>query len=165
MATQTGEQLAEGIRRTIDDLAKACAGLGEDAATRAPEGRWTPKEILSHVLGPGRGAHIMMLRRFLDEETPTLDLIPEQAYFTPERAAMPVARYMEEIRAEYGEVADFAAGLTPEQLDRTARVPMLKDSPLGEYPSVEKMLFGLGQFHVRFHIDHLHDVLHSRSDA
>jgi len=165
MATQTGEQLAEGIRQTVEDLAKACAGLGEDAATRAPEGRWTPKEILSHVMGPVPGGYVKMLRRFLDEEVPLVDIVPEVTHFTPERAAKSAGQLMEDVRAELGQVADFAAGLTPEQLDRKGRVPFLKDTPLTQYPTLETMLFGLGQFHVRFHIDHMHEVLQSHPDS
>jgi hypothetical protein len=52
MATSTGIQLAQSIRRSIEELKRVCEGLEETTASRAPEGRWSPKEILSHLCGP-----------------------------------------------------------------------------------------------------------------
>ena len=63
MATLTGKQLAQGIREKIEALKKASEGLDESTAARAPAGRWSPKEILSHLLGPdgGRLPNLMIL--------------------------------------------------------------------------------------------------------
>ena len=52
MATSTGVQLAQNIRQRTEELKKVCEGLDESTASRAPEGRWSPKEILSHLWGP-----------------------------------------------------------------------------------------------------------------
>ena len=52
MATATGKQLAGNIRQKLEELKKVCAGLEEGSASRAPAGRWSPKEILSHLWGP-----------------------------------------------------------------------------------------------------------------
>ena len=68
MATSTGIQLAESIRRRIEELKKACEGLDESTASRAPAGRWSPKEIPSHLLGPEGSGYLPMLQAFLDRK-------------------------------------------------------------------------------------------------
>ena len=52
MDTLTGSQLAQGIQKKLEELKKVCEGLDESTASCAPSGRWSPKEILSHLLGP-----------------------------------------------------------------------------------------------------------------
>lgn len=49
MATATGNELARAIRQRIEELKEVCEGLDESEASRAPEKRWSPKEILSHL--------------------------------------------------------------------------------------------------------------------
>jgi len=160
MATATGTELAQGIRQKMEELKKACAGIDEASSSRAPDGRWSPKEILSHLLGNEAG-HVPVLVKFLDQDTPLLDLKVATTYLTEMRAGMPFAQLVDAVVEEYLCIAKFADVLTPEQLARTAHIPMLKDSPLGEYPTLGALIGGLGGYHVQFHIDHLKEVVQS----
>jgi hypothetical protein len=155
----TGPELAADIRAAMAEFQQACAGVDETSAGRAPKGRWTPFEIASHVAGPEGPGLIGLFDRFLSEDAPRIDLVPEQTYMTDARRAMNFAAVAELAAGRYEAVAAYAEKLTPAQLARTAHVPVFKDSPMGERPSLATMIGVLGANHVRMHAEHLREVL------
>jgi hypothetical protein len=133
--------------------------VDENLASRAPKDRWSPKQILSHLCGPEGRGHLPILTAFVENDTPLIDLDTENPFFTENRARMSFIELVVECERNYQNIAHFAEGLSEEQLGRKAHVPKLKDSPLGEYPTLEGMINGLGEYHVQFHIDHLVEIL------
>lgn len=159
MATSRGNQLAQEIRQKVAALKQVCQGVDENLASRAPTDRWSPKQILSHLCGPEGEGHLPLLRTFVDSDTPMIDLDTENPFFTENRARMSFSELVAECEMNYERVANFAAELPEVQLARKAHIPKLKDSPLGEYPTLEGMISGLGEYHIQFHIDHLREIL------
>jgi hypothetical protein len=159
MATSRGNELAEVIRQKAAALKQLCQGVDENLAGRAPADRWSPKMILSHLCGPEGVGHLPLLAAFVDRDTPQLVLDAGNPFYTEQRAAMSFAELVAECEQNYRRVADFAAGLTDAQLARTAHIPELKDSPLGEYPTLDGMIYVLGEYHIQSHTDHLAEIL------
>jgi len=158
MATTRGTELARSIRQKLEELKRACIALDDVTAARAPEGRWSPKEILSHLCGPQGSGHLPLFQAYLNR-SPRVDLHPGDPFFSDHRSRMSVADYLAEVDREYEGIAAFVANLSEEELELTAYVPQLKDSPLGDHPSLEKIIRGVGDFHLQFHIDHLREIM------
>jgi hypothetical protein len=72
---------------------------------------------------------------------------------------MSMAELLAEFDLEYSRIAAFVEGLSEEQLSRKAHIPMLKNSPLGEYPTLAQWAAGLTTYHIGFHIDHMREIL------
>jgi hypothetical protein len=158
MSETTGPELSKLIRSQVEVFKAACEGLTETDASKAPEGRWSPKQIASHLLGPEGIGNLPMLRTILEEDTPLIEIVAEDPFFSEKRSRMSLAELVAALESEYGQMADLAAGLSPDQLNRKAQVPLFKETPLGEYPTLSELILGLVDFHLGFHIDHLKEV-------
>jgi hypothetical protein len=159
MITSRGNELAHVIRQKVAALKQVCQGVDENLASRAPTDKWSPKQILSHLCGPEDVGHLPILKAFVDSDTPMIDLDIGNPFFTENRARMSVSELVAECEMNYQRIANFAAELTEKQLARKAHIPKMKDSPLGEYPTLDGMIYGFGAYHVQSHIDHLRGIL------
>ena len=158
-------QLSQAVREKAKEFKKLCEGIDEKTASRAPEGRWSPKEIVSHLCGPEGTGVLPALKAFIEQDTPDIPLHPGNSFFSERRAAMTFAQLLTEFDGVYDGIANFVAGLSDAQLDRKARMPDLKESPLGEYPTLSAFLQGIVEHHLGFHIDHMREVLQALGAA
>ena len=158
MATSEGVRLSQLIREKMEQFKTACKGIDEKTASRAPEGRWSPKQIVSHLCGPESIGFLPSMQAFLDKDTPRLDIKPEDPFFSEKRSRMTLAELLSEFEKECNRVAAFAEKLSDQQLARKAHIPMIKESPLGEYPTLALWIGAIGEYHVGFHIDHMKEV-------
>ncbi len=154
-----GGQLSQLIRQKAQEFKRTCEGVDEETASRAPEARWSPKQIASHLCGPEGADLVSALKAFVDQDTPQLDLEPGNPFFSPKRASMTFADLLSQFEKRYEAVADFVSGLSDQQLSRKAHVPALKDSPLGEYPTLGAFVQGIVEYHISFHIEHMQEIL------
>lgn len=159
MTTSEGARLAQIIRGKAAEFKQLCESIDETQAGRAPAGRWSPKEIVSHLCGPEGKGYMPTVRAILEEDTPLLDVKIEDPFFTGKRPSMTLAELLAEFEGEYARLAEVTAGLTTEQLERKAHIPVFKDTPLGEYPTLAGWINGMTEFHLDFHIEHMQEIM------
>jgi len=148
------------MRGKIQEIEEAVAGISEEAAARRPaEGEWCVKEVLSHLCGDEGESFAAGLRRFVEEETPLIGVVAGLPYYTPKRQGMTAGELLSAVRGQYQEMAGFLAGLTEEQLARKGRVPLLKDTPLGDEPTLGQWAGAIIDFHLT---DHVNQIRNSR---
>ncbi|TMB66215.1 MAG: hypothetical protein E6J43_10690 [Chloroflexi bacterium] len=64
------------------------------------------------------------------------------------------------MESTYGGMGAFLSGLSEEQLSRKAQVPLLKETPLGEYPTLGQLAGALINFQ-NDHVQQLRNISHS----
>jgi hypothetical protein len=159
MPSLDGAQLSQIIHRKIEDLKTVCKGVDENTASRAPAGRWSPKEILSHLCGPEGAGFMPAFRAILEQDIPRLDIEAENPFFTGNRSRMTFDQLLGQVEREYDRMAELATGLSDKQLTRKAHIPLFKEAPFGEYPTLAVFIRALGEHHLGSHIDHLREIL------
>ncbi len=159
MSAAESARIAASIRKNVEAMERLCRGVGEETASKRPADRWSPKEIISHLCGREGIGMLPAIRSFVEQDTPRLDLHPEDPFFTDSRARMTFAELLDAFGKEYGKIADFVAPLSAQQLQRKAHVPVFKNAPIGEYPTLADFLGVLAQHHLEFHIKHMQEIL------
>jgi hypothetical protein len=159
MATDEGIELARTIRSRMEELQKTCEGLNEEIASRAPAGKWSPKQIISHISGQDGIGFIPAIDLILKQDTPRIDIVAEDPFYTERRAKLTMKELLAEAGREYATIAELLLTLSADQLKRKAHIPLFKDTGLGEYPTLAMFVGGIGEWHMEFHINHLKEVL------
>ena len=156
MVSAAATSLRDALRAKIQEIEEAAAGIGEEAAARRPsEGEWCVKEVLSHLCGDEGVGFPAGLSRFVEEDTPLIGVVAGLPYYTPKRQGMTVGDLLSAVRSQYQEMAGFLAGLTDQELARKGRVPLLKDTPIGEYPTLGQWAGAIINFHLMDHVNQI----------
>ncbi len=161
MPTSKAAQLSELIHQNVAAFKEVCEGIDEETASRGPADRWSPKEIVSHLCGPEGTGMMPTFSVFVEKDVPRLDIEAENPFFSETRARMTFAELLAEFEKEYGSIAEFVEGLSEEELNRKAHVPLLKETPVGEYPTLAAWVRTIGEQHLGSHIDHMRAILKS----
>ncbi len=156
MVSVAATSLRDALEQKTRELEEVVAGISEEEAGQRPaEGAWCVKEVLSHLCGDEGESAVARLRRFVDEDTPLIGIVAGLPYYSPKRQAMSVAQLLSSVRAQYEPMGAFLAGLSDEQLARKGRVPLLKDTPFGEYPTLAQLAGALINFHLTDHVNQI----------
>ncbi len=159
MTTPGGTKLAQTIKQKLEENKKLCGGLDEATACKAPAERWSPKEIISHLCGPEGTSYRSVIRAVLEEDTPLLEMEAADSYFTGKRPQMTFAELLSQLNGEYGSMAELVVDLSDENLARKVHIPLFKDSPLGEYPTLAMFIGAMTRYHMDDHIKHMKEIL------
>lgn len=151
--------LRDKIESRLRELDEALAGMDEaKAGQRHADGEWCCKEVLSHLMGDESESYAAGLSRFIDEDSPLIGVVVGLPYYTPARQTMSLTDLRAGVWRQYQEVGEFLGGLSDEQLARKARVPLLKESPMGEYPTLAQWVGALLDFHLPDHINQIRNA-------
>ncbi len=152
----SGPNLQQQVSQKVQEIRQTVSGLSEEKASEQPaEGEWCVKEVLSHLTGEENAIMMYQLNRILEEDTPTLDITPGVSAYTGERKNASLSKLLSTVEAQYSDLGKLFAGLTEEQLSRKAHIPLLKESPLGEYPTLGQWAMGIINFHLADHVNQI----------
>ena len=154
----SGPTLKQQIDQKVQEIKQAVSGLSEEQASKpAAQGEWSAKEVLSHLSGDGSTDAVSLLDRVIKQDTPEIDIHPGQSYYEG-RESIPLKELAVRVESTYGEMGKFLSGLSEEQLNRKAQVPLLKETPIGEYPTLGQLAGALINFHLNDHVNQLRNL-------
>ena len=155
MVSEAGTSLREALGQKMDELSEALDGLDEaKAGQRVADAEWCCKEVLSHLMGDEGDDVLAPLRRIIEEDTPLIGIVTGLPYYTPDRQTMSLAELRDAVSSRYRELAGFLGGRTEADLARKARVPLFKETPIGEYATMAQFAGALN-FHLTDHISQI----------
>jgi hypothetical protein len=156
MVSTAATSLQDTYATKVRELDEALAGFSSETAGRRPaDGEWCVKEALSHLCGEADALTMYGFRRFIEEDEPLIGIVTGLPYYSPERQAMSFEGLASKVRAQYGEIASYLGSLSQEQLERKARVPLLKDTPFGEHVTLAQWAQAAAGFHLMDHINQI----------
>ena len=159
MVSTAATSLQDTYTARVRELDEALAGISEEQAGRRPaDGEWCVKEALSHLCGDTDALAMYGFRRFVEENEPLIGIVTGLPYYTPERRAMSFDDLASQARAQYDGIAAYLGSLSPEQLDRKARVPLLKGTPFGENVTLAQWAQAAAGFHLSDHINQIRSI-------
>ncbi len=155
MVSEAGTSLRDALGQKMDELSEALNGLDEaKAGQRAADAEWCCKEILSHLMGDEGDDVLAPMRQIIEEDTPLIGIVTGLPYYTPDRQTMSLTEMRGAVSSRYRELAEFVGGLTDADLARKARVPLFKETPIGEYATMAQFVGALN-FHLTDHISQI----------
>ncbi len=158
MVSEAGTSLREALGQKMDELSEALEGLDEEkAGQRAVDAEWCCKEVLSHLMGDEGEDILAPLRRIIEEDTPLIGIVTGLPYYTPDRQTMSLAELRGAVPSRYRELAEFLGGLNDADIARKARVPLFKETPIGEYATMAQFVGAL-DFHLTDHINQIRNA-------
>jgi hypothetical protein len=154
----SGPTLQQQLDQKVQEIKQAVSSLSEEEASKKQgEEEWSVKEVLSHLSGDGSSDAVSLLDRVIKEDTPQLDIHPGQSYYEG-RESIPLAELTARVETTYSKMGAFLAGLNEEQLNRKAQVALLKETPIGEYPTLGQLAGALINFHLNDHVQQLQNL-------
>ena len=151
----TPTTLRDQLLQKAEEIRQAVSGLNEDDAERRPaEGEWCAKEVLSHLSGSDSLELLKRARRFVEEDTPLID-VQRGISFYETRSDMSLADLTGKVESIYSEVGNFLSGLADEQLNRKAQLPLFKETPFSEYPTLGQWASFVINVHINGHVQQL----------
>lgn len=147
--------LQDQVAAKVNEITSLVAGLSSEDASKKPSAdEWCVNEVLSHLIGPELGAWKGGIESIVNEDTPLIDLTPGISYYEG-RSGESTAALLAEFEKEYHTVGEYLGSLTEEQLNRKAHVPLFKETPLGEYPTLAQFAGGIINFHMADHVQQI----------